>query len=165
MAECFNSSKKFRSRKVLSMFTFFKRFNIVGFSLTARMLFDVRSCLSSFFISSSFARKNSVLASRYLIKNRLDSTFFKEWSKEISLQHRIHKMIPKPGADVKVFVLFKMLYILDVAFFILYFSSNSCSTCFGQLCAHHQELTTAWYYSLVLVCAVNAGRLSSPVGR
>ena len=32
---------------------------------------------------------------------------------------------------------------LDVTFCILYFSSNSCSTCFGQLCAHHQELTTA----------------------
>ena len=48
---------------------------------------------------------------------------------------------------------------------ILYFSSNSCSTCFGQPCAHHQELTTAWCYSLVLVCAVPAGRLSSPVGR
>ena len=28
-------------------------------------------------------------------------------------------------------------------FCILYFSSNSCSTCFGQPCAHHQELTTA----------------------
>ena len=32
---------------------------------------------------------------------------------------------------------------LDVTFCILYFSSNSCSTCFGQQCAHHQELTTA----------------------
>ena len=39
---------------------------------------------------------------------------------------------------------------LDVIFCILYFSSNSCSTCFGQPCAHHQELTTAWCYSLVL---------------
>jgi len=28
-------------------------------------------------------------------------------------------------------------------FCIHYFSSNSCSTCFGQPCAHHQELTTA----------------------
>ena len=27
---------------------------------------------------------------------------------------------------------------LDVTFCILYFSSNSCSTCFGQPCAHHQ---------------------------
>ena len=53
---------------------------------------------------------------------------------------------------------------LDVTFCILYFSSNSCSTCFGQPCAHHRELTTAWCYSLVLVCAVAAGRLSSPVG-
>jgi hypothetical protein len=33
---------------------------------------------------------------------------------------------------------------LDVTFCSLYFSSNSCSTCFGQPCAHHQELTTAW---------------------
>ena len=32
---------------------------------------------------------------------------------------------------------------LDVTFCILYFSSNSCSTCFGQPCAHHQEQTTA----------------------
>ena len=32
---------------------------------------------------------------------------------------------------------------LDVTFCILYFSSNSCSTCFGQPYAHHQELTTA----------------------
>ena len=32
---------------------------------------------------------------------------------------------------------------LDVTFCILYFSSNSCSTCFGQPCAHHQELTPA----------------------
>ena len=32
---------------------------------------------------------------------------------------------------------------LDATFCILYFSSNSCSTCFGQPCAHHQELTTA----------------------
>jgi hypothetical protein len=32
---------------------------------------------------------------------------------------------------------------LDVTFCILYFSSNSCSTCFGQPFAHHQELTTA----------------------
>ena len=54
---------------------------------------------------------------------------------------------------------------LDVTFCIIYYSSNSCSTCFGQPCAHHQELTTAWCCSLVLVCAVAAGRLSSPVGR
>ena len=32
---------------------------------------------------------------------------------------------------------------LDVTFCIFYFSSSSCSTCFGQPCAHHQELTTA----------------------
>jgi len=32
---------------------------------------------------------------------------------------------------------------LDVTFWILYFSSNCCSTCFRQPCAHHQELTTA----------------------
>ena len=54
---------------------------------------------------------------------------------------------------------------LDVTFCIFYFSSNSCSTCFVQPCAHHQELTTAWCYSLVLVCAVAAGRWSRPVGR
>jgi hypothetical protein len=32
---------------------------------------------------------------------------------------------------------------VDVTFCILYFFSNSCSTCFGQPCAHYQELTTA----------------------
>lgn len=103
---------------------FFKVFNIVGFSLTARMLSDIRICLFSFFISSSFARKNSVLAPRYLIKNRLDSAFFKEWSKEISLQHRIHKLIPKPGADVKIFVLLRMLYILFLTALPAYIAQN-----------------------------------------
>ena len=34
---------------------------------------------------------------------------------------------------------------LGVTFCILYFSSNSCSTCFAQPCARHQKLTTAWY--------------------
>ena len=52
---------------------------------------------------------------------------------------------------------------LVVTFCILYFSYNNCSTCSGQPCAHHQKLTTAWYYSLVMVCAVTAGRLSSPL--
>jgi hypothetical protein len=32
---------------------------------------------------------------------------------------------------------------LDDTFCILYFSSNSCSTCFGEPCAHHQELTNS----------------------
>ena len=32
---------------------------------------------------------------------------------------------------------------LDVTFCILYFSSYSSSTCFGQPCAHYQDLTTA----------------------
>ena len=32
---------------------------------------------------------------------------------------------------------------LDVTFCILYFSSTSCLTCFGQSYVHHQELTTA----------------------
>ena len=45
-----------------------------------------------------------------------------------------------------------------------HFFSTSCSTCFGQPCAHHQELTTALFYSLVLVCAVAAGRFSRPFG-
>ena len=45
---------------------------------------------------------------------------------------------------------------LDVTLCILYFSSNSCSTCFGQPCAHHQELTTAWCYSLVVLRALDA---------
>ena len=31
---------------------------------------------------------------------------------------------------------------IDVTCCILYFSSNSCSTCFGEPCALHQELTT-----------------------
>ena len=42
---------------------------------------------------------------------------------------------PEPSVDKK--------NQLDVTFFILYFSSNSCSKCLGQPCAQHQELTTA----------------------
>ena len=34
----------------------------------------------------------------------------------------------------------------------------------GKPCANHQDLTTAWYYRLVLVYAVAAERLSRPVG-
>jgi len=45
---------------------------------------------------------------------------------------------------------------LDVTFCNLYFSCNSSSTCFGQPCDHHQELTTASCYSPVLVCVVAA---------
>ena len=48
---------------------------------------------------------------------------------------------------------------LDDNFVFFISSSNSCSTCFGQPCAHHQELTTVWCYSLVLVCAVAAGKI------
>ena len=33
---------------------------------------------------------------------------------------------------------------LDVTFCILYFSSNSCSTCFGQPCAHHHIPTQGY---------------------
>ena len=44
---------------------------------------------------------------------------------------------------------------LDVTFCILYFFSNSCSTCFGQPCAHHQELTTAWCF--LCVCSFGHG--------
>jgi len=116
--------KSFEDERCYQCLRFLKVFNIVGFSLTARMLFDVRSCPFSFFISSSFARKNSVLAPRYLIKNQLDSAFFKEWSKEISLQRRIHKQIPKPGADVKIFVLFRMLYVLFLTVLPAYIAQN-----------------------------------------
>ena len=49
-----------------------------------------------------------------------------------------------------------LLYQLDVTFCILYSSSNSYSTCFRQPCAHHQEMTPAWCFSPVLVCAVAA---------
>jgi len=45
-----------------------------------------------------------------------------------------------------------------------HFFSTSCTTCFGQPCAHHHEVTTALCYSLVLECAVAAGTLSRPVG-
>ena len=69
------------------------------------------------------------------------------------------------GGQVRLAGSASMDALLDVTFCILYFSSNGCSTCFGQPCAHHQELTTVWCYSLVLVCAVAAGRWSSPVGR
>ena len=42
-----------------------------------------------------------------------------------------------------VYICVDKKYQLDATFCILYFSSNSCSTCFGQPCAHHQELMTA----------------------
>jgi len=53
---------------------------------------------------------------------------------------------------------------LDVTFVLSFiFSFTSRSTCFGQPCAHLQELhsviATCWY------CAVAAGRLSEPVSR
>ena len=49
---------------------------------------------------------------------------------------------PVPGGAKDLFLVDKKNQ-LDVTFCILYFSSNSCSTCFGQPCAHRQELTTA----------------------
>ena len=54
---------------------------------------------------------------------------------------------------------------LDVVFVFFISLLIVGSTCFGQPCAHHQELTAAWCYSLVLVCAVAAGRWSRPDGR
>ena len=55
--------------------------------------------------------------------------------------HESHNQV----LGIKVFITFSVdkKNQLDVAFCILYFSSNSCSTCFGQPRAHHQELTTA----------------------
>ena len=55
---------------------------------------------------------------------------------------------------------------LDVTFLFL-FSSNSCSTCFGQPCTHHQELTTAWCYSIVLEvrCSTNPSMDALPANR
>ena len=81
--------------------------------------------------------------------------------KTLAFSYSIYKI--KKKKKLKACLL--TFFILDVTFCILYFSSNSCSTCFGQPCAHHQELTTAWCYSLVLVCAVAAWRLSRPVSR
>ena len=78
---------------------------------------------------------------------------------------RVHFVLPRQNFPFEVKFYVDKKNQLDVTFCILYFSSNTCSTCFGQPCAHHQELTTVWCYSLVLVCAVTAGRLSRPVGR
>ena len=52
--------------------------------------------------------------------------------------HYILRIIPKPNNTSE-----DKKNQLHVTFCILYFSSNSCSTFFGQPCAHHQELTTA----------------------
>ena len=54
---------------------------------------------------------------------------------KLSTEHSLNTNMNKFSVDKK--------NQLDVTFCILYFSSNSCSTCFGQPCAHHQALTTA----------------------
>ena len=64
------------------------------------------------------------------------------------LLNAMFQMNSKSTHTLKIFHVNSLLCVdkknqLDVTFCILYFSSNSCSTCFGQPCAHHQELTTA----------------------
>ena len=46
---------------------------------------------------------------------------------------------------------------VDVTFCILYFSSNSCSTCFGQPCAHHQELATVMLITTLVISSCKDG--------
>ena len=46
----------------------------------------------------------------------------------------------------------------DVTWCFLYFLFISSSTCFGQPCAHPQELTTQWFYRRVWCSAVTMGR-------
>jgi len=65
-----------------------------------------------------------------------------------TIYHKIFEKNTSNNRDISCGV--KQLHIsvdkknqLDVTFCILYSSSNSYSTCFGQPCAHHQELTTA----------------------
>ena len=67
------------------------------------------------------------------------------WGLHVSQIYTYISILTCPGfktANQKMFSVDKKNQ-LDVTFCILYFSSNSCSTCFGQPCAHHQELTTA----------------------
>ena len=60
----------------------------------------------------------------------------------MSLAILFHFLCAQHVSDINIYSVDKKNQ-LDVNFCILYFSSNSCSTCFGQPCAHHQELTTA----------------------
>jgi hypothetical protein len=76
----------------------------------------------------------------------------------IHLPPKIYNISTCRRHSINVFFFVDKKNQLDVTFCIIYFCSISCSTCFGQPCAHHQELTTAWCYRLVLVCAVAAGR-------
>ena len=69
---------------------------------------------------SSLLRLLHTMCLRFL--NKLQDEFFTSKQKKVSVDKKNQ---------------------LDVTFCILYFSSNSCSTCFGQPCAHRQELTTA----------------------
>ena len=57
--------------------------------------------------------------------------------------HPESKHLPNPVVETEWHISVDKKNQLDVTFCIIYFSSNSCSTCFGQPCAHHQELTTA----------------------
>ena len=91
-------------------------------------------CVSSNFISDVI-RKYFLLTPPM----KMEQT---EYSKKFVNKILTPRKYPKVGTQQVSFSVDKKNQ-LDVTFCILYFSSNSCSTCFGQPCAHHQELTTA----------------------
>ena len=76
-------------------------------------------------------------------KNQLDVTFVFFISLLIVAQHVSGNHVPIISSwrlrDVIALCWYvTWLHQLDVTFCILYFSSTSCSKCFGQPCAHHQ---------------------------
>ena len=90
------------------------------------------------------------------IRNQLDVTFVLSLFLFYKLLNMFRAtMCPSSGADDCVMLSPRVGIVpwlqegcqvrlaVDVTFCILYFSFTSCSTCFGQPCAHLQELTTA----------------------
>ena len=76
-------------------------------------------------------------------KNQLDVTFVFFISLLIVAQHVSGNHLPIIRSWRLRDVIALCWYVPWLQEGFLYFSSNSCSTCFRQPCAHHQELATA----------------------
>ena len=110
-------------------------------------------CIETYYDKSAKVRGIELYCNRYLKKKYLKVVFsFKaSWILYIEiLSSVIRECKPRSNMnahDMSSKQVRNSVWIrknqLDVTFCIIYFSSNSCSTCFGQPCAHHQELTTA----------------------
>ena len=102
------------------------------------MLAVVASATEIFSIAAFVNKEFTVVTSmKYFLPLRSSSDYISVWM----FQNRCCLFIDLGKGEGKLSLDKKNQ--LDVTICILYFSSNSCSTCFGQPCAHHQELTTA----------------------